>query len=152
MKYSSNIWECLPFVPISPPMGDPLFFLVATRPASTIEKKKKKKTLAWVSWVAGPYKVDQFAFMTKTHLSFWLVVTNTYNVNMQNIYFGRNRAQGHIRVWALFRMWLTWWHTFSIPDLIVETTLKLPITLFRWRWYRQGYHICFQRMWGWQTF
>lgn len=146
MKCSSNIWKDLLLVHISPPTGGPLTLLGDHRTSIYNSKKFSSELLVltkWASLLPWPRFTCHFDLLSPTHL---ILICQTW------VCFGRNRAQGHTRAWAHYRLWLSRWHAFSIPDLTVEMTLKLPMSLFKWRWYWQGYRICFQRMWGWQTF
>lgn len=97
------------------------------------------KQTSLLSW---PRLTCHFDLLLPTHL---ILICQT------RVCFGRNRAQGHTRAWACYRLVTQPTARFFHPDLTMEMALKLPISLFKWRWYWQGYHICFQRMWAWQT-
>lgn len=90
---------------------------------------------------------DQDSLVILTLLS----PTHLILICQTRVCFGRNRALGHTRAWACYRPVTQPTARFFHPDLTMEMALKLPISLFKWRWYWQGYHICFQRMWAWQT-
>lgn len=116
MKCSSNVWKDLLLVHISPPTQGPLLSLVTTGPASTILKKKFSyellvltKQTSLLSW---PRFTCHFDLLSPTHL---ILICQT------RVCFGRNRAQGHTRAWACYRLWLSRRHAFSI-------------LIWPWRW------------------